>query len=304
MTAAADPAAEAAALTHYAWAKVNLTLRVTGRRADGYHELDSLVVFAGVGDALEVVPADDLELHVAGPFAEAIPQGADNLVLRAASALREHFSVAAGARIGLVKSLPTAAGIGGGSADAAATLEALARLWQIVPRADELQAIALSLGADVPVCLFGRPAFVGGIGERIERAPPLPTAWLLLANPRIALATPAVFKARSGPFSPPARWSEVDADAESLAERLRAAGNDLEAPARGLVPDIGAVLTALGGLPDCLLSRMSGSGATCFGLFAGRAEATAAEKALSAARPDWWVAAAPLLHGRLERPWW
>ena len=287
-----------------AWAKVNLYLHVVGRRADGYHELDSLVVFAGVGDRIALRPGEDLSLTIDGPFGAGLAPSEDNLALRAARALKGRYGVEAGARIALTKSLPLAAGIGGGSADAAAVLHGLAALWGLTPEAGALEALGAALGADVPVCLFGQPAFVAGIGERIERAPPLPPAWLLLAQPGIALSTPAVFEARQGGFSAPAAWGEIDRDAAALAARLARTANDLEEPARGLVPQIGGLLDDLAAQPGCLLARMSGSGATCFGLFGARAEAEQAADALSRKRPGQWILAAPLLHGRLERPWW
>jgi 4-diphosphocytidyl-2-C-methyl-D-erythritol kinase len=291
-----------------AWAKVNLYLQVVGRRADGYHELDSLIVFAGVGDRLGFDTADDLTLTIEGPFGATLPVDDGNLVLRAARALRDSQSVERGARFTLEKRLPVAAGIGGGSADAAAALIGLARLWKLAPDEAELSALAARLGADVPVCLYGRPAFIGGIGEAIERAPPLPPAWLVLLNPGVALATPAVFAAyqgtRQGAYSSPARWAEIDRDAAALADRLADRRNDLEAPALSLVPEIAEALSALRRQPGCLLARMSGSGATCFGLFAQQTAAEEATKVVAAERRDWWSVAAPLLHGRLDRPWW
>jgi len=308
MTSSADPGASpgpgARGCVLAAWAKVNLYLHVVGRRADGYHELDSLIVFAGIGDRIALRPNDALSLTIDGPFGASLPADGDNLVLRAAKALQAQSGGAAGADIRLTKNLPLAAGIGGGSADAAAVLRGLVELWRLEPDPGTLETLGAELGADVPVCLFGRPAFVAGIGERIERAPPLPPAWLVLANPGIALATPAVFKARQGNFSAPAAWQQVDRDAAALAARLADTTNDLEAPARSLVPDIGALLDDLAGQPGCLLARMSGSGATCFGLFGGRNEAEQAARLLAKQRPGQWVAAAPLLHGRIERAWW
>lgn len=287
----------------YAWAKVNLYLEVTGRRADGYHELESLVVFAGLGDRLDFRPAETLEVRVAGPCADEVPAGADNLVTRAARALADHASVAPRARIDLDKRIPVAAGVGGGSADAAATLEGLAALWDLSPTPDDLTRIAAELGADVPVCLFGRPALVRGIGEIIERAPPLPAGWLVLANPGLPLATRRVFEARSGAYSPGRPWSVLANDVRELARRLAERSNDLEAAALRLAPGIARVLERLGAAPGALLARMSGSGATCFALFATAPEARAAAAAIGGERPDWWCAAAPILHGKLAGPW-
>ena len=267
----------------FAPAKVNLALHVCGRRADGYHLLDSLVVFADMGDVVRAEPAEALTLDVTGPFGAALAGEADNLVLRAARALAAAAGVAAQARITLEKHLPVASGIGGGSADAAAALRVLARLWN-VPAANA--DLALRLGADVPVCLAGKAARMGGIGEVLAPAPVLPTCGLLLVNPGVAVATPAVFKARTGAFSPPLDLPGAWADAAAMAADLARLGNDLEAPAVALAPAIGAVLAALRALPGVLLARMSGSGATCFALFASAGEAATA--AARVARAGWW----------------
>ncbi|MFQ6017339.1 MAG: 4-(cytidine 5'-diphospho)-2-C-methyl-D-erythritol kinase [Kiloniellaceae bacterium] len=303
-------AAPGVALRRHAWAKVNLTLHVTGRRADGFHELDSLVVFAGIGDRLELAPAADLTLAVEGPFAAELSPAtvADetgapgNLVLRAAEALRAAFGVTAGAFLRLDKQLPVAAGLGGGSADAAAAFGGLAELWGLGLAEAELHGLAAGLGADVPVCLVGRPSFVGGVGNEVSPAPPLPPAWLVLVNPGVALPTPAVYAARRGAFSRPRRWSDALADAMGLAGRLAACGNDLESAARAIAPQVGEVSTVLGATAGCLLARMSGSGATCFGLYADRDQAEAAAAAIQAARPAWWIRAAPMLRDRQEGP--
>ena len=276
-------------------AKINLYLHVVGRRSDGYHLLDSLVAFAGIGDTIEAAPADTLSLSVDGPFAQGLGNAEDNLVLRAARALAAAASRPAAARVRLTKRLPIASGIGGGSADAAATLRALALLWRLDLDEAALAAIGLALGADVPVCVYGRSAFFAGVGERVTPSQPLPPAWLVLANPGIALATPHVFKARSGGFSAPGRFVAAPADAAELAFVLKARGNDLTAAAVGLAPVIGTVLADLEALPGALLARMSGSGATCFALFADECAAQAAASATRARRPEWWVAAAPLL---------
>ncbi len=265
-------------LSEFAPAKVNLYLRVTGRRQDGYHLLDSLAVFAGVGDRVAVAPGTGLTLAIAGPEAGALAAEPDNLVLRAARAL----APGRGAAITLEKVLPVASGIGGGSADAAAALRALSRLWDV---AADLPAIAATLGADVPVCLQSRPARMQGVGEALSAAPALPEFGLLLANPRLHVATPAVFRARAPGFSGPAPQPARLADAAALAAWLRPLGNDLEAAAIALCPPIATVLAAIAATPGCLLARMSGSGATCFGLYATAAEARAAAAALPTA---WW----------------
>jgi 4-diphosphocytidyl-2-C-methyl-D-erythritol kinase len=284
----------------FAPAKVNLCLHVTGRRADGYHLLDSLVVFAGVGDRVTAETADGLSLAVTGPQAGALGAAADNLVLRAARA----FGAAAGAgtladagtraRLTLHKALPVAAGLGGGSADAAAALVALAALWRR-PLPDA--AAVMALGADVPVCLAGRPARLRGAGEDVAALDaPLPPAWLVLANPGAALATPAVFAALDRRDNPglPARLPPFP-DAAALAAFLAAQRNDLEDPAERLLPAVGTVRAALARQPGALVARMSGSGATCFALFPAAAPAQAAAAALARAEPGWWVAAAPVL---------
>lgn len=275
-------------------AKVNLYLHVTGRRDDGYHLLDSLAAFAGIGDTLEIEPADTLSLTVTGPTASALPEGG-NIVLKAASVLAAKAGVTAGAALRLVKRLPVAAGIGGGSADAAAALRGLCRLWDVRLPPAELAALALSLGADVPVCLAGRPAAMAGVGEVLAAVPALPPAWLVLVNPGVPLSTPAVFGARQGGFSPAMPLTEAPADARALAGALARRRNDLTDAALSLAPQVGEVLAALAAAPGCLLARMSGSGATCFGLFESEARAAPAAAAVAAARPGWWVAPAPLL---------
>ena len=278
-----------------AWAKINLTLHVTGRRDDGYHELDSLVVFAGVGDTLEIAPAADLSLTLTGPFAGALETDSGNLVLRAARALQARFKTGSGANLTLDKRLPVAAGIGGGSADAAAALCGLNEIWGLNASEAELRALGARLGADVPVCVAGRACFLAGTGERIEPAPPLPPVWLVLVNPLVPLSTPSVFKARSGAFSQARRPSGPLPDAQALALFLSQGCNDLEAPARGLLPVIGDLLAALRATPDCLLARMSGSGATCFGMYRDEAAARAAAAQIAAVETDWWVSPAPVL---------
>ncbi|MFN3448471.1 MAG: 4-(cytidine 5'-diphospho)-2-C-methyl-D-erythritol kinase [Roseococcus sp.] len=271
-------------------AKVNLFLHVTGRRADGYHLLDSLAVFGPACDALAAEPAPGLSLALDGPQGGALAAEPDNLVLRAARALAQRAGVTGGAALRLTKRLPVASGIGGGSADAAAALRLLDRLWGTRLGEAALMEIAATLGADVPVCVPSRPARMQGVGERLGPAPRLPPCGLLLANPGLPLATPEVFRARAASgagFSLeaalPAAWASAEAMAADLA-RLR---NDLEAPALALCPPIGEVLAALRALPGALLARMSGSGATCFGLFASPAAAEAAAALLPA---PWWRA--------------
>lgn len=281
-------------ITSFARAKINLYLHVVGKRADGYHLLDMLVVFAETGDSIAVAPAADLSLSIDGPFGKGLGTGPDNLVLRAALALRDLCRVTEGARITLTKNLPLASGIGGGSADAAATLVALMQLWNVTPERAALFDLAARLGADVPICLDGRASFVGGIGEEIVPVPPLPAGALLLVNPLVETPTPAIFKARRGAFSAPARWSSAPRDAAALAELLSARTNDLAEPAIRLAPVVADVLAAIDATKNRLLTRMSGSGATCFGLFANLAEAKAARDQIEARHPAWWAVAAEI----------
>ena len=266
----------------FACAKVNLHLHVTGRRADGYHLLDSLVVFPPVGDTLSLAPAAGLSLAVDGPFAPALSGEGDNLVLRAAARFAAHAGRAPEAAFRLTKSLPVASGIGGGSADAAAALRLLAARWNVPIPPD----LALGLGADVPVCLARRPARMSGIGEILAPAPALPEFGLVLVNPGVAVSTPAIFRARAGEFSPQADLPPAWPTAGRMAADLARLGNDLQAPAIALAPVIADVLAAIGAADSCLLARMSGSGATCFGLFP-YADA-AARAAAGLARDNWW----------------
>ena len=277
-------------------AKLNLYLHVVGRRLDGYHLLESLVAFADVADAVTASEAGGLELRVEGRFAPALAgAGEDNLVHRAAVSLAARAGIAPRAALLLEKNLPVASGIGGGSSDAAAALHALAELWHLDLGEPRFAGLAESLGADVPVCLLGCTAWLGGIGEQVSTAPPLPECAVLLANPGIAVATPAVFKARTGAFSQPARFEHPFRDVRDLVSALAQRRNDLTSAAISLVPEISEVLRALSAAPGALLARMSGSGATCFALFAGLAEARDAAERLAAERPGWWVAAGRLI---------
>lgn len=290
-------------VTAFAPAKVNLYLHVLGRRADGYHLLDSLVAFADIGDRVTAAPSEKIGLTIGGPEAAGLAgTGEDNLVLRAARALAARAGIGAGAALHLEKHLPIAAGIGGGSADAAAALRALSLLWDRPLNAEALTRLTLELGADVPACLAGRSVWVGGVGERIELAMPLPPLGIVLANPRRPLPTAAVFGARIGRFRPPGRFAPMPNDAAGLAAALAARRNDLTEAADGLVPAIGAVLDRLAHLPGSLLARMSGSGATCFALFDTPAGALHARQQLAAAEPGWWSAAGRLLPQRLDAP--
>lgn len=285
-------AGASAGVTELAPAKINLALHVTGRRADGYHLLDMLVVFTELGDRLTVEPADADSFTVLGPFAAQVPLSAENLVLRARDAFFARFGAPCPLAVTLEKSLPVASGIGGGSSDAAAMLRALARLF---PPGLALGELALPLGADVPMCLRARPLRASGIGEALEDRPDLPPFQLVLVNPGTPVATPAVFKALASRRNPPLPAPPSDASLAGLLGWLKHSRNDLQAPAVLLEPAIGAVLEALTAA-GAGFARMSGSGATCFGLFPDAAAAGLAAERLRAAHPRWWIAATRTTH--------
>jgi 4-diphosphocytidyl-2-C-methyl-D-erythritol kinase len=267
----------------FAPAKINLTLHVTGRRPDGYHLLDSLVAFADAGDRLRLSSGSTLKLEVSGPFSEGVPADRRNLVWRAAE------GVGWTGLIRLEKNLPHGAGIGGGSSDAAALLAAAKAQGHAVP-----DGLALSLGADVPVCMAAQASRMAGIGEKVTPAA-LPDLPAVLVNPGVIVPTPQVFKALSCRENPPmaARLPELSSP-QAAALWLADQRNDLEAPAMACQPVIGEVLSQLSELPGCLLTRMSGSGATCFALFDTSSQAAAASDLIAASRPGWWVQAVTL----------
>ncbi|MEO0829692.1 MAG: 4-(cytidine 5'-diphospho)-2-C-methyl-D-erythritol kinase [Pseudomonadota bacterium] len=268
-------------------AKVNLSLHVVGRRTDGYHLLDSLVAFASIGDEVTVRFAPGLSLATEGPNASAVPTDGSNLVLRAANLMSETNANRQGAALTLTKNLPAASGIGGGSSDAASTLSALSRLWDTpLPAPEEI----LALGADVPVCLRRRVTRMGGIGDLLDNVPALPKVWAVLANAGGGVSTPEVFarlERRDGAPMP----TEIPKfqSAPELAEWLKTTRNDLERPALSIEPGIGDVLSALRASSGALLARMSGSGGTCFALFARAENAKQARQDLSNNHPGWWV---------------
>ncbi len=281
-----------APLTELAAAKVNLTLQVLGRRPDGYHEIQSLTAFADLGDQLSLEPGDELRLDVVGENAGALT--ADNLVLKAAHSFIELRPEAKAGTFRLHKSLPVAAGLGGGSADAAAAVRLLMRANDIVLNADEATSLCLGIGADVRVCLDSRAAIMWGVGEKQIAIPPLPQVPAVLVNPAVPLSTPAVFKALSAANVTSAGVGEPNPvgpfeDVEELAAFAKPVANDLEAAAKRLEPTINKVQDELLGTSGVLLVRLSGSGPTVFGLFSQQQEAAAAAAQITSAHPDWWV---------------
>ena len=290
----------------FAPAKINLTLHVTGQRVDGYHLLDSLVVFAGVGDVLTLAPAAANDLTVSGPESKGVPVDAGNLVMQVASRLWQDYPLA----IHLEKNLPAAAGIGGGSADAAACFRGLSYLlhhndpaFDTSQFADKAMQTLLDIGADIPMCMTSKPARIGGIGDQIELLDAAPQLAILLVNPGISVPTPAVFSALKNRTNPamtalPSDLSDTAAFVEWLAQQR----NDLEPAAIYQAPAIATVLAQIRQTSGCLLARMSGSGATCFGLYQTPSEAEAAAQQIENLDVDWWVRAAPLIDDALVQP--
>jgi 4-diphosphocytidyl-2-C-methyl-D-erythritol kinase len=276
-----------------AFAKINLTLRVLGRRADGYHELESLVAFADVADTLTLEPGSTDGLEMSGPFAGKSGPVDENLVLKSLAELRRRIPGLKGGRFRLEKNLPVAAGIGGGSADAAAALRLLARANGIALDDSHLMAAAQSVGADVPVCLDSRPRIMRGIGEVLSPPLDLPPIPAILVNPGVALATREVFGKFKGAQSGPS-LADVPTKTGPLIELLKQQDNDLTVAATACSPAVGEVLAALRSAPGSVLARMSGSGATCFALFGLRQEAAAAAQRLAGERKNWWVQAAAI----------
>jgi 4-diphosphocytidyl-2-C-methyl-D-erythritol kinase len=282
-------------------AKINLFLHAGDRREDGYHALESLVVFAQAGDRLSFAPDDDLTLSIDGPFAGALSSGEDNLVLRAARALGD----GRGAMIALEKNLPPSSGLGGGSADAAATLRALNLLWDLQRGETELMQIAATLGSDVPACLLSAPCWMEGRGERVTKLKPFPPSTLVLVNPGIGVSTAEVFtglNARTGLGL--ARPGPNMNSIWDIVHYLSDTENDLEAPACRIAPVIEEVLEDLSEAQGCVLARMSGSGATCFGLFESRHWALPAAEAIAYDHPEWWVRTTRIADASIGVPHW
>ena len=273
-------------LSSVAQAKLNLYLHITGKRDDGYHLLDSLVVFTEFGDRITVEASDDLSLTITGEFATGLPTQ-DNIVMKAAHALREKCGVSTGAKLAIEKLIPVGAGLGGGSSDAAAAMLLLNELWQTGLDKEQLAEIGLPLGADVPMCVHQAPCMVSGIGEVIAPTPELPAFHLLLVNPRQEVLTAEVY--RNFQLSERHQPADEMAGYASLMEWLSAQRNDLQQPATTLCPIIQEVLVAIKETQDCTLTRMCGSGATCFGLYESQQNCIEASKRITSAHPDWWV---------------
>ena len=281
-------------MTIAAPAKINLALHVTGRRNDGYHSIETLAAFAGIGDRITVETAGEDRFTIGGPLAAGLEVGDGNLVIRARDALRTELGDVPAIHIHLEKNLPLASGIGGGSADAAATLKALIAHWGSAAIPERLAEIAASLGADVPMCLEGVPLVARGVGEDIEPLARFPRVACVLVNPGTPVSTPAVFAAlEKRENAPLAHFGDGFGDAEALFAWLAGQRNDLQAAALTLEPTIGEALDLLGGT-DARIVRMSGSGATCFALYDSDDAAMRAAQALTSARPGWYVHATHL----------
>lgn len=276
-------------------AKVNLTLHVTGQRDDGYHLLDSLVVFTDAGDMITAEPADDLRLHVTGPFSQGVPTDDSNLILRAAMMLRRMRNVIKGATLTLEKNLPHAAGLGGGSSDAATTLKLLAQMWGVEPLAATTPEV-LALGADVPVCLRGpAPVRMTGIGDKLHPVATLPNCALVLVNPKVAVPTGAVFNGLASKTNPVMEPLPAGLNFRDFAAWIGAQRNDLQDPAIATTPVIASVLERLRKMPIVAHAGMSGSGATCFALVKDMADARHVARIVQVAEMGWWVTPA-LIH--------
>ena len=280
--------------TAFAPAKINLALHVTGRRSDGYHDIDTLVMFADVGDTLKAKPDGRLAFDVSGTFSGDVPKDQENLVIAAAEALRAETQIKSGARLSLVKNLPVGAGIGGGSSDAAAALTVLNRLWATGLDRAELMDIGGRLGADIPMCLKGETLRAVGKGDRLFSWPGLPSVPVVVVWPARFVSTGSVFGAVTAFDNPPLPDIEAGAvgNLSDLIEFLANTRNDLTEAACTLEPSIGEALGAIHNCPGCLISRMSGSGSSCFGIFRALSQAKSAATTIARERPEWWVCAA------------
>ncbi|MCB1531880.1 MAG: 4-(cytidine 5'-diphospho)-2-C-methyl-D-erythritol kinase [Alphaproteobacteria bacterium] len=291
-------------LTIFAPAKINLYLHVTGRLDNGYHSLDSLVAFADIGDQLRIEPAQDFEFEINGPYARMLgPKEQDasphsgNLVVQAAWALARAAQKVPNVKATLTKNLPIASGLGGGSSDAAAMLWGLLEWWELSTQAHYLPGLMARIGADIPVCLPCKPARMRGIGDILDPAPPMGEAPIVLVNPAKACLTADVFRHYSGTYKEPHTLPDSLLDFKNLIAFLKTQENDLYEPACAVVPEIRNVMNALEAQKGCALARLSGSGATCFGLFEDEANAQDAARSIAEENPDWWVKV-----GWLNRP--
>ncbi len=291
-------------LTIFAPAKINLYLHVTGRLDNGYHTLDSLIAFADIGDSIEIEPAQDFQFRVRGVYAEKFsPKELDaspnssNLAVQAAWSLARTAQKTLNARITLTKNLPLASGIGGGSSDAAAVMWGLCEWWNIPRNAPYLPGLMANLGADVPVCFSCKPARVRGIGDVLDPAPPIGETAVVLVNPGKPCPTPKVFAQYTGGYREPQALPASLENFKDLVAFLKANDNDLQVPACEIEPEIETVLKALNAQKSCAFARMTGSGATCFGLFKNEMAVQKAAKAIAVKNPGWWVKS-----GWLNRP--
>ena len=273
----------------FAPAKINLYLHVTGKRDDGHHLIESLVAFADCGDKISVTPSDKLKLTITGPFSEDLTSSPDNLVLKAAILLANFAGIKAKADIILTKELPVASGIGGGSADAAATLHALTKLWDISISPNDLHLLGKNLGSDVPVCLKAVTSIITGVGENITPMTKFPKLWAILVNPKTSVSTAEVFANYHNEFSIPQPYTADPQSAQEVANFLSGYKNDLTSAALKVAPIIKDVLRAVETTENQLLTRISGSGATCFALFKTKSAAITATELLRAQYPMWWV---------------
>jgi 4-diphosphocytidyl-2-C-methyl-D-erythritol kinase len=276
-------------ITFFAPAKINLYLHITAKRNDGYHLIESLVAFADCGDQVSVASSDKLKLNIKGPFSENLTSNHDNLVIKAAILLANFAGIKATADITLIKELPVASGLGGGSADAAATLHALTKLWGLTVSPKDLHILAKKLGSDVPVCLKAVASIITGVGENITPVRKLPQLWVVLVNPRVSVSTAEVFANYHNEFSIPQPYTANPQSAQEVANLLSGYRNDLTSAALKVAPIIKDVLTAVEATENQLLTRISGSGATCFALFKTKCAAITATEFLRAQYPMWWV---------------
>jgi 4-diphosphocytidyl-2-C-methyl-D-erythritol kinase len=276
-------------------AKINLFLHITGKRPDGYHLLQSVVVFANVGDRLTFSRHDSLFIDVAGRFAGDVCAPRDNLIYKAAQALGENYKIAPTGQILLEKNLPVASGMGGGSSDAATTLKGLAQLWGLPEEFDRMQKIAGTLGADVPACLMRRPVWMEGVGEKMMRLPDMPDMHMVLVNPAVATPTPEVFRQFRAKFSPPIQFIGRRKTMGEWIADLKLYRNDLTEAAIAVSPEIKTALQSIAETQGCQIARLSGSGATCFGIYETPTAAHAAVNKLRQQHPEWWITPAGLL---------